>query len=125
MSEALAHLTGDYVLQSSWMATEKLTDIRIAALHGATYAACFLPITRNWKALAVIGGTHAVIDRWRLAKYVAWGKNQIAPKRYRFAPSATGYRTDAPDWLAMWLLFITDNTMHMLINRWALKRWAR
>ena len=125
MSEFLAHAIGDYVVQSDWMAAEKPSHHGPAALHAASYAACFLPITRNWKALAVIGGTHFVIDRWRLAKHVGWAKNQIAPKAYRPEHTATGYGADKPDWMAVWLLIITDNTMHLAINRWALRRWSR
>jgi hypothetical protein len=106
------------------MAAEKLTRHGPALAHAASYAACFLPITRNWRALAVIGGTHFVIDRWRLAKHVGWAKNQMAPARYRPPHTATGYGPEKPDWMAVWLLIITDNTMHLTINRWALRRWA-
>lgn len=123
MSEALAHLAGDYVAQTDWMAQEKTHRWDAALLHAATYTACFLPITRNWKALAVIGGTHAVIDRYRLAKHVAWAKNQAAPKAYRPDHTATGYGADRPDWLTVWLLILTDNTIHLAINRWALRRF--
>jgi hypothetical protein len=122
--EFLAHMMGDYVLQTDWMATEKLSRHDAAAAHAVTYTACFLPVTRNWRALAVIGGTHFVIDRWRLAKYVAWAKNQAAPARYRFPQTPTGYSPDKPDWMAVWLMILTDNTCHLLINRWALTKWA-
>ena len=121
--ELLAHLAGDYLVQTDWMATEKLRRHGPAVLHAATYTACFLPVTRNWRALAVIGGTHFVIDRWRLAKYVAWAKNQAAPAAYRFAPTPTGYGPSKPDWMAVWLMIITDNSMHLLLNRFALRRW--
>ena len=30
--------------------------------------------------MAVIAGTHFVIDRWRLARYVCWLKNFLQPK---------------------------------------------
>lgn len=123
--EGLAHLVGDYVLQTDHMATQKTTRWAPALLHAATYTAAFLPLTRRWQALAVIGGTHAVIDRYRLAKHVAWLKNQAAPAQFRPPHTATGYGPNTPDWLATSLLFITDNTMHLLINRWALRRWAR
>jgi hypothetical protein len=122
--EGLAHLVGDYVVQTDWMATQKTSRWSPALAHAVTYAACFLPVTRSWKALAVIGGTHAVIDRYRLAKHVAWAKNQLAPAEYRPPHTATGYRDEA-GWLGFALLIITDNTMHLLINRWALRRWSR
>lgn len=123
MSELLAHAFGDYVVQSDWMATEKVKRSGPAALHAVSYAACFLPLTRNWRALVVIGGTHFVIDRWRLAKHVGWAKNQIAPKVSRPGHTATGCSADKPDWMAVWLLIITDNTIHLAINRWALRKW--
>jgi hypothetical protein len=124
VGELLAHLVGDYLVQSDWMANEKLRRHGPALLHAASYTMCFVPITRNWRALVVIGGTHFVIDRWRLARHVAWASNQPAPARFRPPHTATGYSVDRPDWLTGWLLIITDNTMHLAINRWALSRWA-
>lgn len=124
MSEFLAHMVGDYVVQSDWMASEKTKKSGPAALHAASYAACFLPLSRSLRTLAVIGGTHFVIDRWRLAKHVCWAKNQLAPVAYRPPHTTTGYGADKPDWMAVWLLIIADNTMHLLINRWALHRWG-
>lgn len=123
MSEFLAHAVGDYVVQSDWMAAEKTRNNIPAVAHAASYAACFLPLTRNWRAILTIGLTHFVIDRWRLAKHVCWAKNQAAPAAYRPGHTATGYGADKPDWMAVWLLIIADNTMHLLINRWALRRW--
>lgn len=38
------------------------------------------------------------------------------------ACSSTGYPPRTPDWLAWWLLFICDNTIHLAINYAAL-RW--
>lgn len=139
MSEALAHLFGDYVCQSDWMATEKTSAHLPAAAHAVTYAACFLPLTRSVRALAVIGGTHFVIDRWRLARHVVWLKNQAAPARHRYPWSharATGYHDERcppgcdpvkcprgkPPWMSVWLMIVADNSMHLLINRWALTR---
>jgi hypothetical protein len=124
MNELLAHLFGDYVVQTDHMATRKLESTCVAAMHAATYTACFLPVTRRVPALAAIGLTHLVIDRYRLAKHVAWAKNQLAPKAHRPDHTATGYSADKPDWLAVWLLIITDNTMHVAINRWALRKWG-
>lgn len=127
-NEALSHLFGDYVVQSSWMATEKTSQNLPAAAHALTYTLCFLPVTRNPKALAVIGGTHFVIDRWRLARHAAWAKNQLAPKKFRypFSRVGTGYPTEqdvTQPWLTFWLMIVADNTMHLAINHWAIRRW--
>lgn len=127
MKRLIAHLLGDYVVQSDWMAKTKTTEQVPAVAHAASYAACFLPLTRSPKALLVIGGTHYVIDHWRLAKYLVWAKNQIAPAEHRYALAQAGpfgYRFDQPDWLAGWLLFLADNTCHLLLNEWALERWG-
>lgn len=139
--QGVAHLLGDYVIQSDWMAAEKVTASLPAAAHAVSYAAAFVPLTRSWRALAVIGGTHFAIDRWRLARHVVWAKNQAAPARYRYPRSharATGYHPPdcppgadptscspgKPDWMAVWLMIVADNTLHLLLNRWALQRWG-
>lgn len=115
----LAHLVGDYILQSHWMACEKTKRWWPALVHAVTYTLPFLLITQSPWALLVIGGTHAVIDRYRLARFVVWAKNQVAPKSYRPVwadASVTGYASDVPVWLATWLLIISDNVIHMVIN---------
>lgn len=116
----LCHLVGDYLFQSHWMATEKVRRWWPAVAHGLTYALPFLLLTRAPAALAVIAGTHMVIDRHRLARYVVWAKNQAAPASHRPPLTATGYSDDTPPWLAVWLLIAADNTMHVLINAAAL-----
>jgi Protein of unknown function (DUF3307) len=117
--QLLAHLTGDYLLQNDWMAVEKTSRSWPAAVHAVTYTAAFVPLTRHPARLAVIGGSHFVIDRWRLARYVVWARNQLSPASYR-APwadcRATGFPPGRPDWLTVWLMFIADNTLHGLIN---------
>ena len=112
----LAHLVGDYLIQSHWMATEKVNRWWPAIAHGLTYALPYLFVTQSPLALAVIAGTHIVIDRYRLAKHVVWFKNLAAPKAHRAPHTATGYPDDTPAWLAVWLLIFADNTLHLLIN---------
>lgn len=119
MIELLAHLVGDYALQSQPMADRKVTDIRWALIHAATYAVPFLAITRDWRALAVIALTHALIDRYRIAaRWVAW---------YGTGTRATGIWSrwnvssdPVPPFLAVWLTIIVDNTMHLCVNHAAL-----
>lgn len=142
--QLVAHAVGDYVLQSQWMASEKTRQSVAAAAHAAVYSMTFLVFSPSPAAFAVIAGTHFAIDRWRLARYVVWAKNWLAPwpwcsgcnivgcglgrKHHRLRPapwsecSATGYPPDVPPWLATWLLIIADNTLHMLLNAMAL-RW--
>lgn len=113
--QIVAHLVGDYLVQSHWMATEKTKQSIAAAVHAVTYALPFLLLTQSPLALALIVGTHFVIDRWRLARFVVWAKNGC-----RGEVTATGYPSDTPPWLAVWLLIIADNTLHLLCNGLAL-----
>jgi hypothetical protein len=116
--QILAHMVGDYILQSHWMASNKTKRSIAAAVHAVTYTLPFLLLTQSPAALAVICGTHFLIDRYRLARWVVWLKNGYA---FRGHPiTATGYREAEPPWLAVWLLIIADNTLHIICNGLAL-----
>lgn len=120
--QLLAHVVGDYVLQSDWMASEKTKRLSVAFVHALCYALPFLALRPSLAAWAVIVATHAIIDRFRLARYVVWAKEWLSPHRPRpLADCPTGYGADKPPWLAVWLLIIADNTMHVAINGAALE----
>lgn len=115
----ICHGLGDYVIQSDWMAHEKTHRWWPAIVHAVTYGLPFLVVTQSPAALALIIGTHAVIDRYRLARHVIWAKNFVSPRRYRFAWAecvATGYHKERPPWMAVWLMIAADNTIHVAIN---------
>lgn len=146
MIQLILHLFGDYVLQSDWMTQNKRKSSVAAGAHALTYSLPFLLLKPSWVAFAVILGTHFLIDRFGLARYVVWAKNVIFSPAYPSgcAPcngitedcprcnarrklewsncSATGYPSDAPPFLAVWLLIACDNTIHLAINYAAL-RW--
>lgn len=154
-------MIGDYVLQSDWAASKKTTRWVPAAVHALTYVIPFwvlvlfqgVPFLNQLAALAVIGGTHYLIDRYRLARHIGWVKNFLAPRwietdktvtkwsstfeqgqevkwvgeypvyvrNYPWSEcSGTGYHESKPVWLSVWLMIITDNTLHVLINGLAL-----
>jgi hypothetical protein len=121
--QLLAHAVGDYILQSDWMATEKTKRNTAAGAHAMTYAIPFLLFHPSLAALVVIIGTHFLIDRFRLARFVVWAKNLITPEqRFGWAEcSWTGYPPNTPEFLAVWLLIIADNIMHIIINGLALR----
>lgn len=122
MEQLLAHLVGDYILQTSHMAENKIKSWAVALLHAFTYVLPFLLLTQSPAALAVIAVTHAVIDRYRLAHYVAMVKNMAGnPRHWRDYVTHTGYSAETPPWLSIWLVIVTDNTLHLLINYFALK----
>jgi hypothetical protein len=120
------------------MADHKTSKWSYALLHGFTYTIPFLIATQSIAALLVIALTHAVIDRYRLAKYLIWFKNQLVPKasRYSWDPAyspgnrikmphelndrATGFPQSVPPWMSVWLLIIVDNTVHIVINTLAI-----
>lgn len=157
MPQLLCHLFGDYVLQSDWMAQNKTKAHWPAFVHALLYSLLFLPLCWHqshsgwyrfgdgpwawyytpsrfaWLAWLVIFGTHFLIGRYRLARYVVWAKNWIAPysrtlweQRMSWkACEHTGYvpedRGGPPSWMAVWLLIIADNACHLLINYLALR----
>ncbi len=120
--QLLLHLIGDYVTQSDWMATEKTKRHVAAFLHALVYSLPFLLFRPSPVAWFVIFGSHELIDRYRLARYVVWIKNWLGPNRPWSECSATGYPADRPAWLTVWLLIIADNVCHICINGAAL-RW--
>lgn len=134
--QILAHLWGDYLLQSHFAATEKTRSSRACLLHVALYTPTFLLFKPSIPALILIAGSHFLIDRYRLARYVVWAKNWICPwwrnrdekadinHRMRWAtrrPTATGYPPSTPEWLAFDLLIVADNILHLTLNAIALK----
>jgi hypothetical protein len=125
--QLLAHMVGDYILQSHWMATNKTKSSLAAICHALTYALPFLFLRPSWLVLVVIVGSHFAIDRWRLARYVVGFRNWLfAPPEERERlrveiDMATGFPKDCPQWLAVWLLIIADNIIHVLLNGLALK----
>jgi len=118
--QLICHAIGDYILQSDWMATEKTKRSVAALAHVVAYGLPFLFLRPSVAAYLFIVGTHFVIDRWRLARYVVWLKNWLGPNRPWGECAATGYPSDRPVWLTVWLLIIADNTMHALCNAFAL-----
>ncbi len=150
MIQLLLHLIGDYLTQSHWMAENKTKRSWPALVHAVIYSLPFLILKPSLAAFAVILGTHFLIDRFRLARFVVWAKNcALNPNSFKhgwptglmicgFADeherdshhaslqwsncSPTGYPSEVPAWLSVWLLIAADNVLHLAINYSAL-RW--
>lgn len=117
MRGVLAHFIGDYLLQSHWMATNKTKDSKAAAAHALVYSLPFIAVEKPTPtAYAVIVGSHFLIDRFRLARYVVWAKDWIAPRGQSHEMTATGMQPDVPPFLSTWLMILTDNLIHVMIN---------
>lgn len=137
MTQLILHLLGDFVFQSDWMAQNKTKSTWAAFCHALVYSLPFLAIG-SVNAWAVIFFTHLLIDRFRLARYVVWAKNFLAPQWIGYVESetdnkpvfvrnhpwhtcqGTGYHRSAEPWLAVWLMIAADNTLHLAINALAL-----
>lgn len=142
MLQLILHLIGDYILQSDWMANNKTSQNIACVAHALVYTLPFILVTQSKLALLVIMWSHFLIDRFRLAKYVCYYKNFLAPEcevwqcdarylsfededllkeKYRWENcKATGYPSETPQFLAVWLMIITDNTLHLTINYFAI-----
>jgi len=122
--QLVAHMVGDYLTQSHWMATEKTSKSFAAICHVIAYGLPFLFLRPSLPALVVITASHFVVDRWRLARYVVFAKNFLAPRAHwpKWEDcKPTDYPSDAPAWLSVWLLIIADNVIHVVINALALR----
>lgn len=143
MPELIAHLCGDYVLQSHTMALRKTTDIRWALIHALVYGIPFLfLVTHFWQWLFIVG-THALIDRYGIARrWCQWygvgfpglwwkPKNCVCGRRldeHNLSEIDTGVCKNPkpeefpapPPFLGVWLVIIVDNTLHLFINHLAL-----
>ncbi len=145
--QLLAHLFGDYVLQSDWMAMNKSKRTWPCLVHVLLYTSMFLFITTSWKALLVIGGVHFILDRWPIIiRRLIWLKNHIGPG-FKYVPfekaGITGYydtiyqesvgnptyiNKDEDingfkprlNYITIWLYIITDNLLHIATNYLAL-----
>lgn len=127
MLQLILHLFGDYVTQSDWMAQNKTKSSYAAFTHALIYSLPFLllvlrardPLVAYWVILL----THFFIDRFRIARYVVFAKNFLGWPWPKWEDcKATGYPSERPAWMAVWLLIAADNTLHLLINYSAL-RW--
>lgn len=127
MEQLLLHLWGDYILQSDWMASNKTKASWPCACHVAMYSIPFLILRPSWSAFAVIAVTHFLIDRFRLARFVVQVKNTIGRplslhmEQLEIYQTPTGYPDTFPPWMAVWLLIIADNILHLTINYLAIR----
>lgn len=117
MLQLILHLIGDYITQTDYMANNKTKSLPIAFLHAFVYTVPFIILTQSPIALLVILVSHAIIDHYRLARYVIFAKNYLNDPTLKWEDcSKTGYHNSRPEWLTVWLLIIADNTLHLTIN---------
>ncbi|HEY5785133.1 MAG TPA: DUF3307 domain-containing protein [Microlunatus sp.] len=116
MRALIAHLVGDYIVQTDYLALAKVQRTRegvtAAILHAVGYTACFLPLTRNPIRLAVIGVTHGLLDHYRPLPALIHRKDVLL--------SPASWPAGKPEEMPFWLHILVDNTVHLVINELAL-----
>ena len=121
MLQLILHLIGDYITQSDWMAQNKTRAHFPAIVHALLYSLPFLLIGNRW-AFDVIFVSHFLVDRYCLARFVVFAKNFMGWPFPKWEDcKATGYPSARPAWMAIWLLIIADNTIHLCCNALALR----
>ena len=139
MEQLIAHIFGDYVLQSDWMARAKKTWLYVAFIHAIIYTVPFLLFFGPCWALVIICVTHALIDHYdphklwmrfygvfqqgwimkgiRLRQRDKW-KTYCDERNYKYEDVTYPEESPPPDFLGVWGTIINDNAWHLLIN-WA------
>lgn len=79
------HMVGDYIAQTDWMASNKLKNAKIRAIHVTCYSLCFIPAAIYSHAgatsaawfFALLWVTHFVTDSRRWASGDKWPPKPI------------------------------------------------
>ena len=102
----IAHRTGDFLLQNSFLALNKKKDWRVAVLHGLVYSLPFCFLTQKPQSLILISGTHILIDFFNISSF--WVRT------YNW-----DWQGDVPK-VPLWVMVEVDQTLHYAINYLAL-----
>mgnify|MGYP001558217861 FL=1 len=103
MSPYLAHLIGDYIFQTDYMAVGKKRSSWICAFHVLLYIVPFLCCDLSWWQLVAIGIQHFAQDRTNFIVCLMILKG-------------SGKFAEPP--MAPWSIIITDNIVHVLWIAW-------
>lgn len=98
----VAHLVGDFLLQTGWMAANKAKRWDALLTHAGVYTLCILTI--GWFGfgglslwgIALVYVSHIIIDR---RTFVAWWVEKVMK---------------APDNQKIWLSIMADQTFHIV-----------
>jgi hypothetical protein len=94
-----AHLIGDYLLQTDWMAKGKKISSLVCIAHVAAYMIPFLFCGLLWWQLILIGAQHFFQDR---TNFIMWIMKIKGSAEFSKPP------------MAPWSIIITDNIVHVL-----------
>ncbi len=94
-----AHLIGDYIFQTDWMAANKKRSSMACTIHVITYILPFIFCNISWIAFYLIAVEHWIQDR-----------TNVVVIFMRLKGSAKF--TEPP--MAPWSIIVTDNILHIL-----------
>lgn len=94
-----AHLIGDYLLQTDWMATRKKTSHKACVAHVAAYMLPFLLTPFTWWQLLLVAGQHYAQDKTNFVVWFMKIKHSEGFTKEPFFP---------------WSIILTDNIIHVL-----------
>ncbi|MFQ5629637.1 MAG: DUF3307 domain-containing protein [bacterium] len=104
-----AHLIGDFLLQTDWMARKKKQNSWVCLTHVLTYLVPFLLTPFDWWQLLLIGIQHFLQDRTDI---VVWFMEKTGKSEFTRPPTAP------------WSIILVDSILHilfiMLIEKMAL-----
>jgi len=80
-----SHMVGDYIVQTDWMAANKLKDAAARAIHVFAYSLCFIPTACRYAPthagavafLLLNAAAHFVVDSRRWASGDRWPPKPI------------------------------------------------
>jgi hypothetical protein len=94
-----AHLIGDFLLQTDWMARGKKFSSWVCFIHVITYMVPFLLTSLNWWQLLFIGIQHFIQDR---TDFVLWFMKNTGKDEFTMPPHAP------------WSVILVDSILHIL-----------
>jgi hypothetical protein len=94
-----AHLIGDFLIQTDWMAKGKKGSTFICLVHVAAYMVPFLLCGFAWWQLGLIALQHFFQDR---TNFVVWFMETKGSAEFARPP------------MAPWSIVLTDNILHIL-----------
>jgi len=118
----VCHLVGDYLLQTKKMAMYKVRDFIWTNIHAFVYTLPFIFWLRvSPQAAVTIYVTHIIIDRFSLARYLMIAKGSPPNDVYVYDD---GFKYPIYSGNLFLVYVVTDNTLHLLINYFAIRLWG-
>jgi hypothetical protein len=116
------HVVGDHLLQTEWMARNKTRHWYPALVHSVVYCLPFLFLNPSWQAIAVIGGTHFLIDHTGRKFHYDWWVKHWSPMHFYGNPPPEEEKplVEKPGQEVIWLTVFIDEVAHVAINYFAL-----